>query len=106
MRAHVSLLALCADGAGDTVKSDFLRAHFKKEKAIRVAQWRENETMGGEGDPAYETMRATRFSDLNRSMRFQGRKLSPRKSRRYKRHTRQGMQPCTEMAWAPQWAPA
>ena len=37
---------------------------------------------GGEGDPAYETMRATRFSDLNRSMRFQGRKLSPRKSRR------------------------
>jgi hypothetical protein len=80
--ARVAVGSLCADGASDTVKSDFLRAHFKKEKAIRVAQWRENETMGGEGDPAYETMRATRFSDLNRSMRFQGRKLSPPKSRR------------------------
>jgi len=76
------LLLLPADGASDTVKSAFLREHYSKEKAIRVAQWRENETMGGDGNHAYETMRATRFSDLNRSMRFQGRKLSPRKSRR------------------------
>jgi hypothetical protein len=79
---ELSLLLLPADGASDTVKSAFLREHYSKEKAIRVAQWRENETMGGDGNHAYETMRATRFSDLNRSMRFQGRKLSPRKSRR------------------------
>lgn len=80
--SHARLLLLSTDGASDTVKSDFLRAHYKKEKEIRVAQWRENERMGGAGNRALETMRATRFSDLNRSMRFQGRKLSPRKSRR------------------------
>lgn len=90
-----------ADGASDTVKSDFLRAHYKKEKAIRVAQWRENETMGGDGDRAFETMRATRFSDLNRSMRFQGRRLSPQKSRRsrspgFRRHSSSEMNPRRE----------
>lgn len=66
------------------MKSEFLRAHYKKEKDTRIAQWRENE-MEQMSDEDYEMMRATRFSDLNKSMRFQGRKLSPRKSRRSSR---------------------
>ena len=80
---------LRSDGAPDANKSHFLRDHFAKEKAVRVAQWRENEKHLCSGDRSYETMRATRFSDLNRSLRFVGaspgrkRLLSPgRRSRR------------------------
>eukprot|EP01043_Picozoa_sp_COSAG02_P082179 COSAG02_NODE_20462_length_830_cov_2.157319_1_plen_87_part_10 len=48
--SRTRLLLLSADGASDTVKSEFLREHYSKEKATRVAQWRENETMGGDGN--------------------------------------------------------